>query len=215
MAEVIEAKPREKSGSKAARQYRREGLIPGVFYSHGEDAISLAFDSLQLTNFLSHTHGLLDLQIEGEKKPRKCVLKDVQYDPLTDQVIHVDLLGVKMGEKLQVAVPLVLTGTPLGIKQGGILEHLTREVEIECMPRHLPNQLEVDISNLAVGQSIQIKDLAFENITILNDPNETVALVELPKAAISAEEALAEEAAEAEAATEEAGEETESSESKE
>lgn len=212
MAEVIEAKKRNESGTPSARRYRREGNIPGVFYYHGEEAVPLLFDSLQVSHFLSETHGLLDLHIEGEKEPRKCVIKEIQYDPLSDQIIHLDLMGVTMGEKIQVSVPLILTGTPEGVKQGGILEHLTRDVEIECLPRHLPSQLEVDVSTLSVGDSIQIKDLAFENISILNDPNETVALVELPKAAIAAEVA----AEEAEVAAEEAAaEEAEAAESSE
>ncbi len=210
--EVIEAQVREQSGTPSARRYRREGKIPGVFYYHGEEAVPLLFDSFQVSHFLSETHGLLDLQIEGEKQPRKCVIKEIQYDPLSDSIIHLDLMGVTMGEKVQVSVPLILTGTPEGVKQGGILEHLTRDVEIECLPRHLPNQLEVDVSSLTVGESIQIKDLAFENVTILNDPNETVALVELPKAAIAAEVAAAEEA---EAAAEAAAEEAEGADSSE
>ncbi|RMF61341.1 MAG: 50S ribosomal protein L25 [Calditrichaeota bacterium] len=202
MAEIIEAKRREQFGSRFARRFRRQGLIPAVFYFRGDDALSLLLDSKQITQFLGHTHGLIDLQIEGEKSPRKCVVKDVQYDPLTDQVVHVDFLGITMGEKIEVTVQLKLIGTPVGVKQGGILEHLTRELEIECFPRHLPDHLEVDVSELNVGDSIQVKDLNFENITILNDPNETIALVELPKAAISAEEEAAAEEAAAEAAAE-------------
>jgi large subunit ribosomal protein L25 len=121
------------------------------------------------------------LEIEGEKQAKKCVIKEIQRDPVTGNFLHVDFLGVKMGEKIIVNVPLVLKGTAPGIKAGGIVEHLFRELEIECFPRHLPERLEVDVSTMEIGDSIHIKDLAFENIQIIDDPDETVVILEAPR----------------------------------
>ncbi len=191
---VIEARKRDKSGTRNARQYRREGQVPGVFYIDGKEAVQLLFDAKNLSNFLNHTRGLVELDIAGEKTARECVLKEVQYHPVTDEPLHVDFLGVKMDEKIEIQVPLVLKGTPEGVKTGGMLEHLVRQLTIECFPGYIPNVLEVDVSSLVVGKSVRVGDLKYENITILNDPNETVALVELPKAAISELEEMPQEA---------------------
>lgn len=185
-AVVIEAQKRDESGSNNARRYRRAGKVPGVFYIEGSETVHLLFDAKQLTYFLNHAHGLVDLEISGEESAVKCVLKDVQYHPVNEEPLHVDFLGVKMGEKIQLAISLVLRGTPEGVKtEGGILEQVIRELDIECLPKDIPDHLEVDVSHIEVGKSVHVSELSFENITILNDPTETIALVELPKAVIS------------------------------
>lgn len=189
---VIEASTRDNVGSSNARRYRREGKVPGVFYIGGNKSVSLLFDAKKLSYFLNHAHGLVDLEISGESSAHKCILKDVQYHPVSDEPLHVDFLGVKMGERIKISVSLVLKGSPEGVKAGGILEHLLREVELECLPINIPHHLEVDVSGLAVGKSIHVGDLSYENIVILNDPSETIALVELPKAAISEMEEILE-----------------------
>ncbi|RMI09638.1 MAG: 50S ribosomal protein L25 [Calditrichaeota bacterium] len=188
---AVEAKRRDLKGSRNARRLRREGWVPGVFYLHGEAPIPLQFDFKALSHFVQHGHGLVDLKIEGEKSPRKCVLKEVQYHPVTDDIIHVDFQGVIMGEKIQVTVPLVLTGTSKGVKEGGILEHLIHEIDIECFPKDIPEALEVDISHLGLGDALHVKDLHFENVTILEEPDLTIAVVEAPRVAV--EEAVTEE----------------------
>lgn len=190
MTEVIKALKREKTGKSAVRQYRRQGYVPGVYYSHGEEAIPLLFEEKMLRHFVGGSHALLDLQIEGTKKPLKCILKEIQQDPVSGKVLHVDFQGVKMGEKIVVTVPVVLTGTPAGVKEGGILEHMIRELEIECFPRDLPETLEIDVSNLKIGEAIHVKDLQFENIRILDEPDETILVIEAPRVA---EEVVAEE----------------------
>jgi large subunit ribosomal protein L25 len=191
-AVVIEAQKRDETGSRNARRYRREGKIPGVFYIDGGEAVHLWFDAKQLTYFLNHAHGLVDLEVSGDKSALKCVLKDVQYHPVNEEPLHVDFLGVKMGEKLQLSISLVLRGTPEGVKSGGILEHMIRELDIECLPKDIPNHLEYDISHMDLGDAIHVKDLAYDNITILNDPSETIALVELPKVTVSEVEEIEE-----------------------
>lgn len=178
---LLKAEPRAHLGTRFSRRYRREGKVPGVFYIHSEEPISLLFDYRKLTNFLNYNHALVDLEIEGEKTARKCVIKDTQYDPVTDRIMHVDFLGVKMGEKLTLEVSLQLVGQPEGLKMGAILEHLIRQVTIACLPKDLPDHLEVDVSQMEIGDSLQIKDLSFENIEILHEPSDAVVLLEIPK----------------------------------
>lgn len=216
MPVLIEAQKRDLVGKKNAKNYRREGYIPGVYYFHGNEAVPLLFEAMKLKQLLSGTRALIDLKIEGQKEPLKCFLKDYQQDPLTDEPIHIDFQGVKMGEKITLEVPLILRGTPIGVKTGGIVEHLIRELEVECLPSHLPEFLEIDISNMDIGDSIHISDLSFENIRILNDAEETVVLVETPRIVVEEEVAEEEELAEPEVIGEEKeGEEGEEGEGEE
>jgi len=193
MAKILETQKREHVGKRSSRRYRREGMIPGVYYYHGEEAVPIIFNSKMLTLFLNTAHGLIDLKIEGEKETKKCVLKEIQSDPVTGNFLHVDFLGVKMGEKITVKVPLVLKGLAPGIKAGGILEHLIRDLEIECFPRHLPEKLEIDVSSLEISDSIHVKDLNFENILILDDPDDAIVILEAPRVVVEEVEEVLEE----------------------
>ncbi len=181
----IEAKKREVLGARNVKKIRQQGVVPGVFYMAGKEVVHLAFDNKSLKHFLYHGRGLVDLNIDGEKSARKCVLKSVQYHPVTEDVLHVDFLGVKMGEKFQLAVPVVLTGEPVGEKSGGILQLILRELQIECLPKDIPNQIEIDVSHLDIGDTLFVKDLALENLTILTDPNEAIANVDVTRSALS------------------------------
>lgn len=198
MPAIIEAKKRDGLGKKNTKKQRNEGFTPAVYYFHGNEAMPLLLDSLKLTQFLTGHRGLIDLKIEGEKEVLKCFLKEYQVDPVTDVPIHVDFQGVQMGEKITINVPVILRGTPAGVKVGGIMEHITRELEIECLPSHLPEILEVDVSQLNIGDSIHINELNYENIRILDDPDETVVLVEAPRIVVEEEVAAEEEIAEPE-----------------
>lgn len=197
MAEILVTQQRKGLGKRDARRFRREGMIPGVYYYHGEEAIPLLFESKSLTYFLSSAKGLIDLQIEGEKEPKKCVIKEIQRDPVNGKFLHVDFLGVTMGKKITVTVPLVLNGTPAGVKAGGIMEHLIRELEIECFPRHLPEKLELDVGSLEIGDSIHVGELSFPNVDILDDPDGTIVVIEAPRVVVEeVEEEVEEEALE-------------------
>ncbi len=205
----IEATTRDIQGKKELKSMRQQGRVPGVFYMNGETAVPLAFDNKSLKYFLHHSHGLVDLNIDGEKNVRKCVLKSVQYHPVTEDVVHVDFMGVNMGEKLQLAVPIMLTGEPVGLKTGGVLQAILRELHIECLPKDIPNQIELDVSALDVGDTLFVRDVDLENFTILNDPSEAIANVDVTKSALSElEEAEAEAEEEGEGLAEEADEKT-------
>jgi large subunit ribosomal protein L25 len=138
---------------------------------------------------LLHAHGLLELEVEGEKEKLQCVLKDLQIDPVKETLVHADFQGVKLGEKLTLDIPIVLKGTAAGVKAGGILEFITREVEIECFPNDIPDNLEIDVTDLEIGDSVRIKDLKFEKIRILDDEDETILIVEHAKVVQELEEA--------------------------
>ena len=207
---VLNAQLREDTGKKAAKTLRREGKVPCVYYANNEKSVSLTVDEKELHHFLSLSSGLIDVSID-KKKPKKCILRQIQFDPVKNNPIHLDIMGVKLEEKLNVSVPVRLTGDPVGVKEeGGTLMHSMHEVEISCLPLDIPEFIEVDVSELKVGDSIHIKDLITDKIEIMNDPEvvvANVAIVRVTVPEVSEEvEVEGEEGVEGEEAAEEAGE---------
>ncbi|MDD5643984.1 MAG: 50S ribosomal protein L25 [bacterium] len=203
MSEVhLDAQLREVTGTGSARAFRRAGKIPAVVYSHGDKPISVIVDEKQF-NRATYGHSgenfLIDLKIEKEKKKRKALIKEAQIDPISNKIIHIDFNEVYMDEKIRTHVPVSEKGEAKGVKdQGGVLEHLLREVEIECLPGEIPEKIDVDISNLELGFSIHVSDLKIsKGVKILTDPGEAVFSIAMPK---EIEEPAAEETAEAVAA---------------
>jgi large subunit ribosomal protein L25 len=190
MAELkLKAQKRDMIGRGAAKKYRQDGWIPAEYYSSQKDNIHLILNQKEFESKLLHAHGLLELEVEGEKEKLQCVLKDLQIDPVKETLVHADFQGVKLGEKLTLDIPIVLKGTAAGVKAGGILEFITREVEIECFPNDIPDNLEIDVTDLEIGDSVRIKDLKFEKIRILDDEDETILIVEHAKVVQELEEA--------------------------
>jgi large subunit ribosomal protein L25 len=149
--------------------------------------------------FTSKTH-LISLDIEGYDE-QDCIIKDVQFDPVTDKIIHFDLLGLTKGEKIQLEVPVQLFGSAVGIKEGGILQHVLHKLEVECLPRNIPEYIEIDISSLAVGDAVHVEDLNLDNLEILNSKDSLI--VSITHAKIKEEPvAAAEETVEGEEGTE-------------
>ena len=195
---VLEAQARP-IGKKALKNLRKENSVPVVYYTGRRKVRHLAVDAHDLSRKLSEDIAMLHLMIDGEELP--CIIREVQRDPVSERILHVDFFAVESGQKLRVTVPFHLIGTPEGTKQGGILEHAMREADIECLPKDLPSRLDVDISHLQIGDSIHIEDLSYENITLLEDPHTLIAHVippRLEKEVTEVEEA-AEEAEEPEA----------------
>ncbi|MFZ0390913.1 MAG: 50S ribosomal protein L25 [Calditrichia bacterium] len=190
---VLKAKKREQFGKSATRKYRLEGWVPAEYYSSHDDNMHLLFDQKLVEQSLANAHGLLTVQVEGSKKKHACVLKDLQVDPLRGNVIHVDLQGIRKGEKISLTVPVVLHGTAAGVKTGGILEHLVREIDIECLPKDIPEQFDIDISAMEIGDSVHVRDLQKENVRILADPDETILILDHPRMAVEEEEVEEEE----------------------
>ena len=178
---VLEAKKREQINKASRSALRRSGRVPAVFYSrhHEPLTIDLSEKALHPLVFTSKTH-LISLNL-GEPENMDCIIKDVQFDPVTEKIVHIDLLGLQKGEKIQIEVPVQLRGTPIGLKEGGVLQHTLHKIEIECLPAEIPEHLEIDVTNLKLGDSIHISDLKFENFDILNSEEVIVAAVTHPK----------------------------------
>lgn len=196
---TIVAKIRKMTGKEHSKVLRREGKIPGIFYIHGEESVPLTLEAKQVSITIASKPALISLELDDGSK-KEAVIRQVQRDPVTTTITHVDFMGITRGVKITVFVPMLLSGVPVGTKIGGILEHLTREIEIECLPKNLPDKLEVDVSELDLGDSIHIKDLSFDNINILTPDEVSIASVSLPKIhveEVEEEEEELEEAAEA------------------
>ena len=191
---------RDNTGKESSKKFRRGGMIPGVLYSpHDKENLILKVKKDGLSKLLSaKSHGLIDLEIDDGKKKvsRLAIIKDIQYNSLKKQIVHVDFYGVTLKEKLTLEVDIELIGEPIGVKDGGILQIELRKVEIECLPSHMPDSLKVDLSSLKVGENISVGELEIpEGVEVLTSPDRIVAAVVLPS---KTEEVVEEEAEAAE-----------------
>ncbi len=170
----LKASERKDTAKPARKKLRNQGRVPGTFYSRHTNALNIDVTEKELHPlvFTSKTH-LISLEIEGMEE-QDCIIKDIQFDPVTDRVVHFDLLGLTKGEKIQLEIPVQLKGTAAGIKEGGVLQHALHKLEIECLPKHIPEHIELDISALNIGDAIHVEDLNFENLEILNSKDSLV-----------------------------------------
>lgn len=179
------AESRDVSGSGAARRLRRTGVVPAIFTSDKGKAEMIQLNGHDFELLLQRHHGeslVLDLHI-GEGKARKVLLKEVQHDSLHDKVLHADFLEISMTKRLRVGVPLNLVGEPVGvIADGGTLNHLLRELEIECLPLDIPEEIILDVSALTIGNVLRVSDVTVDpKLEIITDPAVGVAGVEAPR----------------------------------
>ena len=176
---VLEAQVRKEVGKKA-HTLRYEGKVPGVFYAHGESNINLTTTPLALRPLIytTDTH-LISLKLD-DGQTKTCVLRDVQYDPLTEKPIHFDLQGVRDDEELTIQVPVVLTGVPKGVKDGGTLQHVMRTVRVSCLPKYIPEHVELNVTELGMNDSIHVRDVKIENVSILDNEASTIVAVVPP-----------------------------------
>jgi large subunit ribosomal protein L25 len=196
---VLQANPRTPGTKNDARRVRREGKVPAVLYGAGKDAVSVALDPRHVSRILHSQTGhntIFDLALEGEQT--KAMIVDWQYEPIKGALMHIDLKRIAMDKKLTVSVPIVLKGEAAGVKQeGGILEQLLREVEIECLPADIPSAIEADISALTFGVVLRVSDLAHgDKVTFLTDANQPVAhVITIKEEVVATPEAVAAEGA--------------------
>jgi large subunit ribosomal protein L25 len=185
MAEVVlKAHLREEAGKKSVRRLRREGKIPGIYYAHDQKNIPLLFDSTDVNQIFGSESGLIDLKIDN-KKAKKIIIKEMQFDPVSSKLLHIDVMGVKMKEKINISIPVQLIGEPKGVKEdGGVLNHSLHEIEISCLPLDIPEKIVVDVSDLALGDSIHVSDLSVEKAEILVEPEILVANVTTVRATL-------------------------------
>jgi large subunit ribosomal protein L25 len=201
----VEGKIREERGKNAARRTRRAGEVPAVLYGAKKDALALSINAKQLSRILRSESGhntIFTVQVAGGKEER-AMLKDWQVDPVSGTLLHADLLRIAMDVRMRVKVPVHTFGEPQGVKmQGGIFETVTREVEVECLPTDIPEEIKVDVSEMLIGRQLRAGDLALDpnKIKLLTDPQRVIAHVvtlkkeeePAPEAAVATETAPAE-----------------------
>jgi large subunit ribosomal protein L25 len=187
----LEARERESRGSRDSRRLRREGLIPGVLYGSGKQAHPIVVPERDLRAALSGasgTHAILDVVLDGQKTAHSSVLKDVQRDPVRGTLTHFDLHEVRLDKPIASAVVIELVGESPGVKEGGVLSQVAREVTVEALPLEMPDRIELDVSSTEMGSTLRVADLpALEGATILDDPETVVATVTLPTKVVEPE----------------------------
>jgi len=177
----LKASERKDFTKSTVKRFRKEGLIPGVFYSKSNTPIhiNVVDKAINPLVFTAKTH-LISLELEGHEE-YECIIKDVQFDPVTDRVIHFDLLGLTKGEKIVLEIPVQLIGTPVGVKEGGVIQHVMHKIEVECLPRNIPEHITVDVTGLKLGDSIHIGDLNYEDIEFIDSKESLIVQVTHPK----------------------------------
>ena len=178
---ILEAQTREPGTKNAARRVRVGGKIPAVVYGAGKDSASITVDPRQVTRILNSESGhntIFDLALEGGERT-KAMIVDWQYEPIKGKLLHIDLKRIAMDKKLVVTVPIVLKGEAEGVKQqGGIMEQILREVEIECLPGDIPAHIDADVSHLVFGAVLRVADLPHsDKLKFITDADQPVAHV--------------------------------------
>jgi large subunit ribosomal protein L25 len=195
---TVEAKPRSELGSRANKRLRDAGHIPGVIYGHKKDVVTVTLPKKEITNHLSHGAHLFELAVDSTRET--VLVKEVQFDHLGLEIIHVDFARVDLNERVTITVPLELRGTPKGEEEGGVLQQIISDLEIECLVTDIPNVIRHNVSELGLDSVLHIKDITFPpNVKPLQDGDQLVATVrEIQEAPEAAAVAVAEGAAEPE-----------------
>jgi large subunit ribosomal protein L25 len=178
---TLEAQPREAGSKNHARRVRVSGKIPGVLYGAGKDSLSVTVDPRHVSRILNSETGhntIFDLALNGGEKT-KAMIVDWQYEPIKGHLLHIDLKRIAMDKALRVSVPIFLVGEAAGVKQeGGIMEQMLREVEVECLPADIPSHIDADVSQLTFGKVLRVSDLPHsEKLKFITDANQPVAHV--------------------------------------
>jgi len=180
---TIASQPRDAFGKNASYRLRQSGRIPAILYGEGRPNVALVLEKKDIIKILKSETGLNTLfKIVLEGAERDVMIKDVQIDPLSDQLIHADLIQIDMNKAVRVEVPIELVGEAIGVKtEGGFIDFMTRELLVECLPAMIPEHLTVDVSELHLHQSVKVADVPLpEGIKLITDPATVVALVQVP-----------------------------------
>ncbi len=197
----LQVKERERRGSADARRLRKEGFIPGVLYGKGKSSYAIQVPERDLRRVLTGQgglHAILDVVLEGQKTTHASILKEFQQDPIRGHISHVDLQEVPLDEPIQASVNVQLVGEPTGVKEGGVLSQVQREINVEALPMEIPEHLDLDVSGMAIGDTLRVADLSpMAGVTYLDNPEETVlATVTMPTREVEPEPEELEEGAE-------------------
>ncbi len=181
----LKARQRTDTGKQVAKTLRRDGSLPAVVYGSGEASTPLILDYREFEGFLRNTRGesvVINLEIEG-MDDKKALLRDIQRDYLRNQLLHADFQQIRMSDQITTEVSLLMIGEPVGVtRDGGVLDQSLRVIEISCVASEIPEHLELDISNLGMGETVHVSDLSFENVEIVTDGEVSVVSVLTPMA---------------------------------
>lgn len=185
MSFKIKAGNRESFGKNQARRMRKEGRIPVILYGPSIENTALILDKRDILKILKSESGENTVfKVSFDSKSTDVMIKEIQRDPVTDEILHADLIQIAMDKTIRVSVPIVSVGEAIGVKtEGGFVDFVTRELEVECLPKHIPDQIEIDISNLHLNQSLQVEDITPpEGVEIVSDLSTVIVHIEVPMA---------------------------------
>jgi len=184
---LLEAEQRQEVGKTRVNALRKSGFIPGNVYSEGKEAVSVKVSRHQLLQLIHHhriENVVINLKVKDDKKKgaRPCMIKEIQHEPVRGDILHIDFNEISLTKTIKVNVPVETKGEPAGVKlEGGSLEHILWEIEVECLPTDIPKNIEVDVSSLKIGDSIHVKDIKFpDKVKVLADPEAVVLSVASP-----------------------------------
>lgn len=188
---TLKVQIREDKGKEGAKRLRNQGLTPGILYGKSDSPSMLSIDSKELVTSL-HTHGrnaIFNLSVEGSKKEMKAFIYDIQHEPMTDRILHIDFKHILLTEKIPVTVPVHLEGIPVGVRsEAGIVEHIMHTLDILSLPTSIPDSITINIEDLEIGDSIHVRDITAEDFEILSDLDRTIVNVIAPRIVVEAEE---------------------------
>lgn len=183
---TLTVQPREERGKGAARKLRQSGRVPGAMYGHGEEPRAISVDALELEKLLSSISAentLIDVEVEGAGSSR-ALIREVQTHPFKPLILHVDFYQVHAGESLRLDLPVRVVGNPVGVRESaGVLQVILHDLHVECLPKDIPDAVEVNVEALDIGDSVHVRDITVENVEILNDADQVVCTVTHPTSA--------------------------------
>lgn len=179
--EKLDLKERKVKGKSDARSLRRQGMVPGVYYFHGEENVNLQINKKNLYRAISSGHHVFEVKMKSEKQ--YVTIKGIQYHPVTDEVLHIDLMRVNMSEKMKFTIPITLEGEADGVKEGGVLSQILTAIEISCLPTSVPDSILVDITNMELNSNMTIGDIVNipEEVEVISDLESTIATIAPPR----------------------------------
>ena len=184
--EQLNLMERKEKGGRSSRILRKNGIIPANYYYKGEENLNISVVELELLKSLRSGHRIFEVNLKDSTQ--YVMLKEIQYHPVTDDIVHIDLMRIRRDEKMTISVSLVLEGTAAGVKEGGIVMQNLNDIEISCLPADVPEQLAIDISGLELNASLNVEDLEVsEELEVLTSDELTIVSCQLPKEEVEEE----------------------------
>ena len=182
---IVEVQPRERTGRNEARRLRRQGLIPGIVYGGGKDPVPVSVDPERLLHILHSDSGantLFELSLAGRDARRHVMIREYQVEPVKGRLIHADFVRIQLDAAIEVDVPIRILGEAIGVKvDGGILEHVTRQVRVSCLPADIPEHIDIEVSALKIGDTVRVSDLPKgDRYRMLTDPDQPLVVIAPP-----------------------------------